>query len=327
MPTAPSKYASNQFEVSTRERFPLMSEVLLDAFDHITAVSNTHPDMDPALTTITATLADWNAGETLLANAEASQMSATATLNDKMASLTRKPDINTNSLLESWDLTIRAVAPVGGTVYTLLLPHGRETVTGGPIDEQIDALRDFGQRLSQQTGQATLVTLGNGTVTPFATAARTLRTTQGTAMAIVEVLRSSQEALRVAAAAELYAMVGLGMQVFKANPLLVDDLFDVNLLRAPAQAIPAPPADTAWDFPTRTLSTTALPASATRLEAWRQGEGGAPERLAVGEPDELTVHIPAMYTFDTGEAYDLWLTARNSKGTSGPGPVVVFTAP
>lgn len=111
------------------------------------------------------------------------------------------------------------------------------------------------------------------------------------------------------------------------TPLQVDDLFDVNLLRDPALAAPEPPADTLWNYPARTLSTTAMPASATRLEAWRLGPGGAPERLAVGEADEPAVAIPSMYTFDAGETYDLWLTARNSKGTSAPGPVTVWTAP
>ena len=54
-----------------------MSEVLQDTFTRLTAAANTYPDLDPALTAITAVLADWNAGETLLANAEAAKLSAT----------------------------------------------------------------------------------------------------------------------------------------------------------------------------------------------------------------------------------------------------------
>ena len=91
--------------------------------------------------------------------------------------------------------------------------------------------------------------------------------------------------------------------------------------------LPAAPADTLWTPATHTLSTTALPADATRLEAWRQGEGGAPERLAVGDTDDLAVQIPALFTFDAGKVYDLWLEARNSKGSSGPGPKTTWTAP
>ena len=52
-----------------------------------------------------------------------------------------------------------------------------------------------------------------------------------------------------------------------------------------------------------------------------------PERLAIGEPGAVDVLIPATVTFDGGSTYQLWLTARNSRGTSHPGPIVTWTAP
>lgn len=69
-----------------------------------------------------------------------------------------------------------------------------------------------------------------------------------------------------------------------------------------------------------------MPVNATRVEAWRQGPGGAPELLAVGEVGEMSVMIPAEYTFTTGEVYQLWLQGRNGRGTSEPGPKENWTA-
>ena len=327
MPTEPSKYASNQFDIATVERFPLMSEILADTQAKLNAAVVGHAGLAPAVPLLATAITNWNAGETLLANGEAAQFGTTDLLDDRFATLTRKPDLETNSLIETWDSTIRAQVAYQGSVYNILLPHGRETLTAGSIEEQLDALRDFGIRLAAQATKPTLVSLGTTVVTPFATAIRTLRTNQLAAIATVENARVNQELLRKAAAAELFGMVGIGITVFKTTPALIDTLYDVGMLRGPAQDIPGAPIDTLWTPATRTLSTTALPADATRLEAWRQGPGGAPELLVVGAFDALSVVIPGEFTFDHNKTYDLWLQARNSKGTSGPGPKTAWLAP
>ena len=122
-------------------------------------------------------------------------------------------------------------------------------------------------------------------------------------------------------------MVGLGMWVFRATPALVDTLFDVNILRDPAQVVPGAPGLPIWSPATRTLTLPAMPNGATRLEVWRQGPGGAPERLVVGAFDEISLVIPAVFTFDHGKVYQLWLVAINSRGSSAPGPITDWTAP
>ena len=326
MANEPSKYAGNQFDSATENSFPLMSEVLTDTLPRLTAAATLKPALAPALTALQTAINAWNTGETNVATAEAIQLGATLPLNEKLTSLTRKPDAETNSVLEAWELTLLGQAPSGSALYTVLLPHGRETVTTGSIDEQIDALRDFAARLALQVLKPTLLSLGT-TVGTFATTARTLRTAQLTAKTNVINARAAQEILRKNAAVELYNMAGLGISVFKATPQDVDTLFDVNLLRQPLQEIPAPPADTLWTPMARLLSTTALPIGATRLEAWREGPGGMPERLAVGETGALEVLIPATITFNPGDTYQLWLTSRNGRGTSAPGPVTTSTAP
>ena len=325
MPAELSKYASNQFESATERTNPLMSEILSDTLPRLTLAAASRPPLAPALTALTTAGNNWNTGETNLANSEAALLSGTAAVTDKLLSVTRKPDLDTNSPLESWDSIIRGQVAYQGTTYTLLLPRGRETLTAGGIEEQLDALRDFGIRLSNQATKPTLVSLG-ATVTTFSNAARTLRNTQMAAKASLDAMRESQEALRIAAAIELYNMVGLGISVFKATPDQVDTLFDVSLLRDSVQEVPGPPADTFWAPAIRTLSTTALPAGATRLEAWREGPGGMPELLAVGGRDAVSVVIPANITFDVGELYQLWFQARNSKGSSAAGPKVSWTA-
>lgn len=324
MPTAPSKYALNQFEHATRERYPLMTASLDDAFIRLTAAEALNPAFSNALAEVTTARTYWNAGMTAITNEEALRLSKTPAVEEMLASLTRKPDMETASPLESWDNTIRSVAPQGSSLYILLLPHGRETLTKGGINERIDAILAFALRLAAQAAKPALTTLGSAEVQPFADALELLRTQQETAMANVSNLRGVQENLRLEAAAALYYAVSVAMGVFRNTPARVDEIFDVNLLRSSAQEIPAAPADTAWDAPTRTLSVTEMPPNATRLVAYRQGAGDAPELLAEGAPDELTVGIPSSYLFNPGESYDLWLAAKNARGTGPKGPVVVW---
>ncbi|MEK0451650.1 MAG: hypothetical protein RL088_3918 [Verrucomicrobiota bacterium] len=316
----PSKYSENQFLTATRDSFILMSEIIADAKPKLTLAASENATFNPILVELTSSSAAWDAGETILTNREAALRSATLALEDKLESLTRKPDADTNSVIETWDTTIRAAVAYQGTTYTLLLPNGRETLTAGSIEAQIDAIRDFGVRLSQQTTKPTLVALAVP-VTAFATALRTLRTTQnGTKAAIIDA-RGDLEALRILNCQILYSMTGTGMSVFRATPERVDELFSVSLLRGNTQQPPEAPTDTTSDSATRTISTTAMPPHATRLEVYRQAPGGAPELLVIGEPGQTTITIPAMYVFTAGVTYQVWLQGRNSRGTSAPGPM------
>ena len=326
MSTEPSKYTGNQFDTATVGRFPLMSEVLSDTLPRSAAAAAANAIFVTVNANVIAASNAWNAGESVLANAEANGPATTLAFDDKMANLTRKPNADTASTLESWDTTIRGQVAYGGPTYLNLLPNGRETLTGGTKEQQIDAGRDFGLRLTAQVSKPTLVSLGT-VVTTFYNSARALRTAQLAAQTAIDNARFAQETLRFNAAAALYALVGQGMVLWSTNTLQVDTLFDVNLLRSNVQNVPDAPADTTWTPGTRTLSTTTLPAGATRLEAWREGTGGMPELLVIGEAGETSITLPNTITFHPGEPYQLWLQARNSRGTSTPGPVQNWTAP
>ena len=319
MPTDPSKYAENQFDSATRTSAALMTEVLADTMPRIALAAAAHPELVAVRNELLSADAAWEAADNVVANAEAGQISATFAFGEKLASLTHKPDPETNSPLEAWVIAIGGQVAIGGTIYQYLLPHGREGLTVGTYEQRLGAIQTLGIRLAEQTAKPVLVTLG-GTVTTFYTQATALRDFQGNRKAALDAGRVDLEAVRKLAAGTLFAMAGAGMSLWRTTPEMVDTLFDVNLLRNPAQIIPAPPADTAWSPATRTLSTTALPTGATRIEAWREGPGGMPEQLAVGETDALSIMIPATITFDPGDLYQLWLVARNSKGTSEPGP-------
>ena len=324
--TSPSKYAENQFVSATIERYPLMSEILADTLPRASTITSGMPEFSSVITALATVASTWNLGETLIANAEAALPGATFAFDDKIAALTRRPDADTASLLESWDTTIRSQVAYQGPIYMTLLPAGRETVTTGTREEQLDAIRDFGQRLTAQIAKPVLVTLG-ATVTTYATAARALRTAQTQAKGVLEAARLAQEPRRLTAAAALYALIGQGMVAWSTNPLRVDTLWDVNILRNAPQLVPPAPLDTTWVPTTRTLSTTALPLGATRLEAWRVGPGAMPELLLTAGPGATEILIPATITFVSGGLYQLWLCAVNSKGRSTPGPVQNWTAP
>ena len=195
MPHEPSKYAENQFESATRGSLPLMSELLADTRPRLAVAAATNALFNPPLVLLDSAITAWEAGETRIANGEAAQLGATLAFQDKLDSLTRKPDADTNSILETWDVTIRGQVAFQGPTYLVLLPHNRETLTAGTNDARLDAGRDFGVRLSQQTGKQVLIDLGV-VVTTFYTSARALRTAQITAKSVLEDARMDQEPLR-----------------------------------------------------------------------------------------------------------------------------------
>ncbi|MES2659350.1 MAG: hypothetical protein V4689_12090 [Verrucomicrobiota bacterium] len=323
--TDSSKYAENQFLTVTAGRFPLMGEILADTLPRATAAIAGNPDFLTALGRLQTAAAAWDSGETTIANAEAALPAATLAFEDKLASLTRKPDADSNSLLETWDNILRSQVAYRGPLYQTLLPGGRSSFTRLTLEARLDALRDFGIRLSGQNGKPALVALGT-TVATFSDAARVLRTAQTHAKSTLETARLAQETLRVHAARALYGLIGQGMSVWNDDPARVDTLWNVHLLRSTPRRIPAPPADTTWDPATRTLSTTVLPSRATRLEAWRSSPGSLPELLLTAAPGTTAVALPATVTFIPGTLYQLWLVAINSKGRSEEGPVRSWVA-
>ena len=325
MPFEPSKYAQDQFDSATTDNASLMSEILADVMPRILSASIAHVELIPARDLLNSTSALWDASETILANSEAGQIGATFAFEDKLSSLTRQPNADTNSPLDSWDIIIAGQTAYGSALYKTLLPRGRETLTAGTYIQQLDALHDFSLRLTAQVAKPALVALG-ATVLAFYNQANALRNAQNTLNTTVDNARTDQEGVRKLCAASLYGMVGLGMWVFRATPALIDTLFDVNILRDPAQTKPGPPIDTLWTPATRTLSTTVMPSGGTRFEIWREGPGGMPELLTVGERGSLSVVIPANITFDIGDTYQLWLQTRNSRGSSGPGPKITWEA-
>lgn len=233
--TPPSKYAENQSLVATVGSFALMGELVADTLARATTVTAGIPEFAPVIQRLTAAASAWSSGESRIANAEAAQLAATQLFDAHMTSLTRQPDAETNSLLETWDSIIRSQVPYQGGIYTQLLPHGRETLTVRRREPQLDALRAFAQRLALQTTRPALVALGV-TVEAFATTARSLRDAQTAAKSALEAARQAQEPLRVAAATAIYAVIGQGMAVWCHDPLRVDTLWDVNILRDPSRA-------------------------------------------------------------------------------------------
>lgn len=228
----PSKYAENQFLVTTTGRFPLMGQLLTDALPRAKAQTAGLPEFTAVMANLTAAAAAWEDGEIAITNAEAKMISLTLSVDDKLAALTRKPDIDTPSLLETWETTIRNQVAYRGPTYITLLPYGRRTLTRGGAEERIDALLGFSQRLAQQAAKPALVALG-ADVAAFHATLRALRDAQNHAKAALFTARNAQEPRRLTAAAALYALVGQGMVVWSAEPERVDRLFSVHLMRTP----------------------------------------------------------------------------------------------
>ena len=326
MPVEPSKYALNQFASSTENRYTLFDEFLADLLPRATAATTGIADFSSVMGELGMLIGAWNGSFAAWTIARSCIPSCTYDFEDKMASLTRSPNANDPSPLESWDATIRTQVAYQGPVYMILLPHGRESFTSGTYESRLDALTNLGTNLALQVTKPALVTLGV-TVTTFANAARTLRTAQTTAKAAAEITRNTMETRRIACANAVYKLTGCGMMVWNATPELVDTLYDISILRRPVMDRPDAPADTSWIPATRTLATLAMPARATRLQAWRIAPGGMPEMLHTGIGGETFVTIPNTITWTSGDMYQLWLLALNGSGESDPGPVQTWTAP
>ena len=326
MPAEPSKYALNQFDSSTVGRPSLMDEFLADLVPRATAATAGIADFSSVMSELGMLIGAWDGSFAAWTIARNCVPSCTYDFEDKMASLTRPPNANEPSPLETWDATIRTQVAYQGPVYMILLPNGREALTHGTYESRLDTLTNLGTNLALQVTKPVLVTLGT-TVTAFANAARTLRTAQTTAKAEVEITRNTLETRRIACANVVYKLTGCGMMVWNATPDLVDTLYDISILRRPVKDPPDAPADTTWTPATRTLSTLAMPARATRLQAWRIAPGGMPEMLHTGISGETFVTIPNTITWTSGELYQLWLLALNGSGESVPGPVQTWTAP
>jgi hypothetical protein len=109
------KFASNTFRIVTEENNPLAGEILRDHAPKLALATVTWPDFTAVNGETVSLLAAWDAGEQIAINAEAAQLSASAAFVDKLASMTRKPSIDENSPLESWDTTIRGQVAYQGT--------------------------------------------------------------------------------------------------------------------------------------------------------------------------------------------------------------------
>ncbi len=216
-----------------------MSAILNSARAGFSTAAQRNPAFLPGLEEITTARTAWSDGMTAIRNAEADRLSKTMAMEAKLATLTHKPDIETASLLDKWDLAIRTIAPQGSSLYIQLLPHGRETLTKGSSLQRTLALDYFSTRLSKQTDRPTLIALSDTSVKPFAASTTALRDAHALTKAKVRQLRGAQEQLRKDAAADLFSAVALGMRICKKTPHRVDELFNVHLLRRVPKKIPA----------------------------------------------------------------------------------------
>ena len=320
------KFASNTFRIVMTENNILAGEIFRDHAPKLALATTTFPGFATVNGETISLLAAWDAAEQIETNREAAQLSATAAVEDKLASMTRKPDLDSNSPLESWDATIRNTVAYQGTTYTFLLPHGRETLTGGGPAERVAALEGFVTRLKAQTAKPALVTLG-GTVDVFSLALRALYTAQQNRINEVSAARDELTILNARVAKQCFRNVGIAISIWcdeDDNPR-IEGLYDMALIRDEAPALPAAPGLPTWDPATRTLSVAAMPDRASRLEVYRLGPGGAPELLVVGESGATSVVIPAIYIFTPGSLYQLYMKGRNGRGSSEAGPSVSWT--
>ena len=321
------KFASNTFSIVTENNNKLAGEIFRDHAPKLALATTTYADFSTVNSETISLLAAWDAGEQVEINTEAAQLAATLLVEDKLASMTRKPAADENSPIEAWDSAIRVVVAYQGGTYTVLLPHGRETLTGGTAAERVEAMEGFVTRLKAQVAKPALVTLGN-TVDVFYLALKALHTAQQDRINEHRQAQTDLNTLRRMVAKQCFRNTGIAMSIWceEVDNPRIEGLFDMALIRDEAPELPAQATLPTWVPGTRTLSVAALPDRARRMEVWRIGPGGAPELLAVGETGATSVVIPAMYTFAPGSLYQFFMKGRNGRGSGEAGPSVSWTA-
>jgi hypothetical protein len=227
MPTLPYRFFINPFLRATQASY---KKALSIGEDHKAKLLNLQADPEIAamLLTYTPILQAYKTADLNLQSAEGTYEGKTQTVEELFDKL------NTEKL-PYWEGQIRSVYYEGTPEETSLFPDKRKPFQSGTYEQRISAIKVLGDKCALDAN--VIISGVSVNILAFHTqieGARVLQQSQGEAA--VAALRNLRETARVLLCQELYGNMGTLMHKHRANPLVIDQYFDLSYLRTPSDS-------------------------------------------------------------------------------------------
>ena len=214
------RYLANVFDIATRFSYKKMFLLITDSTTKLQSLKS-DPDIDalyqrtePVCTGYSLAYSDWT-------SAKGKREGETVRFTGKMAELT---DLKA----KQWEAQVRAVYLEDTADYKKIFPDGRSMFREGPYDIRINHLQALGSTLADYPALATT----KADVDHFHQDILTIRNVQTQHEEKVKAASDLLEQKRLNASGMLFGNLGVLMDKYKDNPLLVEKYFDLSLLRS-----------------------------------------------------------------------------------------------
>lgn len=135
-----------------------------------------------------------------------------------------------NSEIKVWEGKVRGIFPEDSIQERSIFPDKRKPFQQGTYEQRISALRTLYERLGTYTTEPVLVTL-SATVQSFYNVISAARNAQQGNEISVSDYSASLEAQRVLCSKQMYGTLGKLMYKYLDNPVLIEEYWDMSLLR------------------------------------------------------------------------------------------------
>lgn len=213
------RFLLNIFDSVSKTNFKKMLLVIIDHLSKL-EILKSDPDIEalfirtsPVCAAYEKAYSDWTA-------AKGNWEGETRRFKEKMAELLTEK-------LKIWDAKVSNVFLEGSADYTRIFPKGRAAFRYGAYDKRINNIDALATALSNYPSLATLQT----EVDAFYKAIKGIRNVQKHNKELAKAASDSLEQARKIAANMLYANLGILMDKYNSEPLLIEKYFDLSLLR------------------------------------------------------------------------------------------------
>lgn len=135
-----------------------------------------------------------------------------------------------NTEIKVWEGKVRSIFPEDSIQERAIFPDKRSPFQKGTYEQRISALRTLYERLATYTTEPVLVTL-SATVESFYNVISAARNAQQGNEISVSDYSASLEAQRVLCSKQMYGTLGRLMYKYLDNPALIEEYWDMSLLR------------------------------------------------------------------------------------------------
>lgn len=219
MPSTNWKYVDNQFDVATKDSYKKMSILAPDHLARLEA-GQADPDVAVLLTRTNPVVLNYMTKYSSRIAVARLYKGSTASVDSLLETL---KDVKT----KQWDAQVQSVHLEGTPDYIAIFPSGRTPFQTGGKDQRILEVAALEERL---TGYAALAATRTD-VHNFYVSINTARDTQQQKEGTVGASSDDLEEARLAVAVMFYGNLGVLMDKFKDNPLMITRFWQLSLFR------------------------------------------------------------------------------------------------